>query len=565
MRSKKILTLATGLLISGVILGMQIESAMSSDDTYESMRKLEEAFKIISKRYVDDVDTASLAEEGIQGMLKDLDPHSIYIDAERMQDVNEDFNASFDGIGISYEFIPGEDDQDTLAVLNPLPGGPSEKAGLWSGDRIIGVDDSSAIGYTRRDVERSLKGPRGTKVKVHVRRPGYDEDLSFTITRGKIPIHTVDASYMIDSKTGYVKLQRFARTTYKEFMTASRDLKDQGMERMVLDLRNNAGGFMDMAIRISDEFVSGEKLIVSAKSRIPDFNSENRAHVKGLLEDMPVIVLVNEQSASASEIVAGALQDHDRALIVGRRTFGKGLVQKQFPFQDGSVLRMTISRYYTPSGRFIQTPYESGDREDYYNSKVALHESEEALDAAEIVDQIPDSLKYETDNGRIVVGGGGILPDYIISRDSISPFVQAVLGKRHDRVFARDWVATHSESFHEGVEDQDAWLELRDDFVTNFDIGEDTFAEFESFLVSNKIFIVGEDEVPTEIAEDERYFVRSEVEKEKEWMKNLLKAHIAVRMFDQAAWYPIRHEYDRTLNEALNLWRSAEDLLALNH
>ena len=565
MRSKKILTLATGLLVGGVLLGMQIESAMSSDDTYESMLKMEEAFKIISRRYVDEVDTASLAEEAIQGMLKDLDPHSIYIDAERMRDVNEDFNASFDGIGISYEFITGEDGQDTLAVLNPLPGGPSEKAGLWSGDRIIGVDDSSAIGYTRRDVERSLKGPRGTKVKVMVKRPGYDEDLSFTITRGKIPLNTVDASYMIDNQTGYIKLQRFARTTYKEFMDASRDLKDQGMERMVLDLRNNAGGFMDMAIRISDEFVADDKLIVSAKSRIPDFNSENRAHVKGLLEDMPVIVLVNEQSASASEIVAGALQDHDRALIVGRRTFGKGLVQKQFPFKDGSVLRMTISRYYTPSGRFIQTPYESGDREDYYGSKVALHESEEALNAAEILDQIPDSLKYKTDNGRIVVGGGGILPDYIISRDSISAFVQAVLGNRHDRFFARDWVASHSEAFHEGIEDQEAWNELRDDFVANFEVSDEMYSEFESYLATHKIYIAEQVRIPSEVPEDERYFVRSEAEKEKEWMKNLLKAHIAVRMFDQAAWYPIRHEYDRTLNEAMNLWISAEELLAMSH
>ena len=565
MRSKKILTLATGLLIVGVILGMKIESAMSTDDTYESMRKLEDAFKIISRRYVDDVDTASLAEEAIQGMLKDLDPHSIYIDAERMKDVNEDFNASFDGIGISYEFIPGDEGKDTLAVLNPIPGGPSDKAGLWSGDRIVGVGDSSAVGFTRRDVERSLKGPRGTKVDVLVKRPGYEEDLTFTITRGKIPLNTLDAAYMIDSNTGYIKLQRFARTTYKEFIEASRSLKDEGMTRMVLDLRNNAGGFMDMAIRISDEFVADDKLIVSAKSRIPDFNSENRAHVRGILEDMPVIVLVNEQSASASEIVAGALQDHDRALIVGRRTFGKGLVQKQFPFQDGSVLRMTISRYYTPSGRFIQTPYENGDREDYYSSKVALHESEEALDASEIIDQIPDSLKYMTANGRTVVGGGGILPDYIIGRDSISSFVQAVLGQRHDRIFARDWVAKHSEAFHEGVEDADDWAEVRNDFVKHYQISEQTYAEFEEFLESNKIFIVEEADMPAESAEEERYFIRGEVEKEKEWMKNLLKAHIAVRMFDQQAWYPIRHEYDRTLDEALRLWQSAEDLLAISH
>lgn len=565
MRSKKILSLATVLLVVGVILGMQLESAMSTDDPYESMRKLEEAFKIINRRYVDEVDSASLAEEAIAGMLKDLDPHSIYIDAERMRDVNEDFNASFDGIGISYEFIPGEEGQDTLAVLNPLPGGPSEKAGLWSGDRIIEVDDSSAVGFTTRDVQRSLKGPRGTKVTVKIKRPGYDEDLSFEITRGKIPLHTVDAAYMIDNRTGYVKLQRFARTTYKEFMEASRSLKKEGMERMVLDLRNNAGGFMDMAIRISDEFVSDDRLIVSAKSRISDYNSENRAHVRGILEDMPVIVLVNEQSASASEIVAGALQDHDRALIVGRRTFGKGLVQKQFPFQDGSVLRMTISRYYTPSGRFIQTPYEDGDREDYYSSKVALHESEEALDAAEILDQIPDSLKYETTNGRTVVGGGGILPDFIISPDSISAFAQAVLGFRHDRIFARNWVEAHSEAYHEGVEDAGEWDALRDDFIDNFELSDQDYTSFVSFLSENKVYLVDEAQIPEEVPEGERYIIRRDAELEKDWMKNLLKARIAVRMFDQASWYPIRHEYDRTLSEALSLWMSAEELLAMTH
>ena len=557
MRSNKILMLATGLLILGVILGMRIESAMSSDETLESIRKMEEAFQIITRRYVDDVDTGDLAEEAIQGMLKDLDPHSIYIDAERMRDVNEDFNASFDGIGISYEFIPGSDGQDTLAVLNPLPGGPSEKAGLWSGDRIIGVDDSSAIGFTRSDVEKSLKGPRGTKVDVHVMRPGYADELTFTITRDEIPLNTVDASYMIDDRTGYIKLQRFARTTYKEFMDASRDLKDRGMERMVLDLRNNAGGFMDMAIRISDEFISGEKLIVSAKSRHADFNSENRAHVKGILEDMPVIVLVNEQSASASEIVAGALQDHDRALIVGRRTFGKGLVQKQFPFKDGSVLRMTISRYYTPSGRFIQTPYENGDREDYYKSKGTLYNAEATLEASEILDQIPDSLKYETTNGRIVVGGGGILPDYITRRDSIPLFVQAVLGQRHDREFIRGWVAQNSEAFHE------YWINEPDEFINSYIIDETTYTDFEAYLVSQNIFIVEEEgAIPEKIAEGTRYFLRSEVDLEKEWMKNLLKAHIGVRMYGQSMWYPIRHEYDRTMLEALSLWNSAEELLA---
>ena len=543
-----------GVLVVGILLGMELNSAISGDDTYESLKKLEDAFSIINQRYVDDVDTASLAENAIEGMLETMDPHSIYINAERMRDVNEDFNASFDGIGIYYEFVAGTDGADTLAVLNPVTGGPSEKAGLWSGDRIIAVDDSSAIGFTRTDVERKLKGPRGTKVDVTVHRPGYRDPLFFTIVRDKIPLETIDSAYMIDEHTGYIKLERFARTTYREFMSAARDLKKEGMDRMVLDLRNNAGGFMDMAIRISDEFIDGDKVIVSARSRHTDFNSENRAQVKGLLEELPVIVLVNEQSASASEIVAGALQDHDRGLIVGRRTFGKGLVQKQFPFEDGSVLRMTISRYYTPSGRFIQTPYESGSREDYYKTKAELKRSESVLSVKEILDQVPDSLKYETTGGRTVIGGGGILPDYITQRDTVSMFIQAILGKGHDTAFIRNWIDTNSEDFHA------TWDGREQAFVDEFKVDDAMYASFKSYLSEHGVSI--SDAKPAD--EDIVHFTPEEAAEEEGWMRNLLKARIATRMFGQRAWYPIRHEYDDTLIQAMNLWNSAEDLLAAN-
>lgn len=556
MRRKKIAMLGVGILIVGVVLGMQIGSAISSDDTYEAMKKVEQAFAVINQRYVDDVDPTALAEEAIDGMLDELDPHSIYIDAERMRDVTENFNASFEGIGISYEFVEGGEAGDTLAVLNPLPGGPSETVGLWSGDRIVAVDDSSAIGFTQVDVERKLKGARGTKVDITVVRPGYAAPLDFTITRDKIPLHTLDVAYMLDDQTGYIKLQRFARTTYNEFMEASRELKKEGMQRMVLDLRNNTGGFMDMAVRISDEFVSGDKVIVSSESRHTDFSYENRARVKGLLEDMPVIVLVNEQSASASEIVAGALQDHDRALIVGRRTFGKGLVQKQFPFKDGSVLRMTISRYFTPSGRFIQTPYNDGNKEDYYKSKFEQRQEELSLSAEDLLEQIPDSLKYLTTAGRTVVGGGGILPDYIIRRDSISLYVQAVLGQQHDTEFVRKWIDTNGDRFHK------TWSDNRSGFISDFKINDQTMNAFESYLEEQGIHIVA-DAAGYESTKEERYFSREEVDEERAWMKNLLKARIASRMFDPAAWYPVRHNFDVTLNEAMELWNSAEQLLAM--
>ena len=384
MRSKKIITWGGVLLAVGLLLGMQIGTAISGDDNYESLRKLEKAFTVITDRYVEDVDSSELTESAIQGMLRDLDPHSVYIDAEQMRKVNEDFNASFDGIGIQYEFIEGPEGLDTVTVLNPLPGGPSDEAGLLSGDRIVAVDDSSAVGFSQQDVARTLKGPRGTKVDVTVKRPGYAELLEFTITRDEIPLWTIDASYMIDARTGYIRLDRFARTTYGEFMEAMRELKGQGMERLVLDLRDNAGGFMDMAIRISDEFLDEDEVIVSARSRHTEYNQESRATDGGSFEGGGVIVLVNEHSASASEIVAGALQDHDRALVVGRRTFGKGLVQKQFALRDGSVLRMTISRFYTPSGRLIQTPYEDGSREGYYETKRERFKEDRTLSMDEI-------------------------------------------------------------------------------------------------------------------------------------------------------------------------------------
>ena len=454
------------VVLLSLVTGIGIGTAVSVDDTHTATKKLERAFALINQRYVDDVDAEELAETAIERMLKELDPHSVFIDADRMKRVNEDFDASFEGIGISYEFLPGIQGKDTLAVLNAIPGGPSERAGLHSGDRIVEVDGIYSVGFSAEDVHKFLKGPKGTTVELAVVRPGYNEKLQFSIKRDEIPIQTIDTRYMMDQRTGYVKMNRFARTTYKEFLEASRQLKQQGMDRMILDLRDNVGGFMDMAIRVSDEFIGGNGVIVEARSRHGEYNQQSRARVKGLLEDIPVIVLVNENSASASEIVAGALQDHDRALIVGRRTFGKGLVQKQFPFEDGSALRMTISRFYTPSGRLIQTPYTNGDRQAYNLEKDRQLQQEAGLTREELLAVVPDSLKYTTANGRTVVGGGGIHPDVVVERDSISPFIQAVVGRGLARDFVRDWIDVNQESFME------QWGGRKQAFVNLFEIDE---------------------------------------------------------------------------------------------
>ncbi|MEX0746845.1 MAG: S41 family peptidase, partial [Rhodothermales bacterium] len=449
-------------------------------------------------------------------------------------------------------------DQDTVAVLNPLPGGPSESAGLLSGDRIIEVDDSTAIGYTQEDVQNNLKGPRGTEVKVTIKRHGYRQPLDFVITRDKIPLYTKDAHYMIDEKTGYIRLNRFARTTYDEFKEALTDLKSKGMSRLVLDLRDNAGGFMDMAIKISDEFLGEGEKIVEARSRHDDFNQMNRATAGGDFETGPVVVLVNEHSASASEIVAGALQDRDRALIVGRRTFGKGLVQKQFPLRDGSVLRLTISRFYTPSGRLIQTPYDSGIRDDYYEEKLAQYNRDRLLSVEEIRESVPDSLRFRTESGRLVFGGGGILPDYVIYPDSLSDFAKVVLGASLDNEFSRIWLDGHGESIIR------EWSSRREQFIESFGVSDEMFEAFLAYAAEHNVEVVP-DSSPRLLeanGEKRKSFSRTEVAADEHLMKVRLKARLAQRIFDRSAWYSITREVDVVLQGAMSLWPSAEELAA---
>lgn len=302
-----------GLLIGAAILmGVQLESRVFNADTSEAMRKIEDVFTLINGRYVEKVDPNVVAQNAITGMLEKLDPHSVYFDVSQMQDVNEQFDASFEGIGISFELLPGPEGADTLAVLNVLPGGPSEHVGLQSGDRIVKVDGRSTIGYTDEDVRKNLKGPRGSKVTITIQRPGVADLIDFEIVRDQIPIYTLDASYLLENGTGYIRLNRFARTTYQEFLSSLRTLKAEGMERLVLDLRGNLGGFMEMAIRISDEFLKDGQLIVSQKGETDDANESFYATGSGLWETGPIMVLIDGGSASASEIVAGALQDHDR-------------------------------------------------------------------------------------------------------------------------------------------------------------------------------------------------------------------------------------------------------------
>ncbi|MEM1056753.1 MAG: S41 family peptidase [Bacteroidota bacterium] len=548
--------LATAALALVLALGFQVGGAFSSDDDTEQARKVAEAFRVISEAYVEDVDSAQLAESAIEGMLADLDPHSIYISADEMRAVRESFNASFDGIGIYYEWVDGAAEQDTLVVLMPIAGGPSEEAGLEAGDRIVMIGDTLALGFDSQMVQKYLKGPRGTTVDLTVKRPGFREDLNFTITRDRIPLETVVSTYMLDDQTGYIKLQRFARTSHREVVSAIRDLRRQGMERLILDLRDNAGGLLDQAYAISDEFLPAGEMIVYTDSRHPRNRNEYIATSGGSYEEDPLIVLINESSASASEIVAGAVQDHDRGLLVGRRSFGKGLVQQQFPLTDGSVLQMTVSRYFTPVGRLIQTPYEvGGEDEEYFAAKGELSEAiSDRLSASGMVDAdaligvFPDSLQYQTDAGRTVYGGGGIFPDYVVALDTLSTAAQVLLGRGLDNLFARDFVAENSRL-------ADDWAGREQAFAREYTLPEGTFAEFLQFVEGQGVTLL--DEAPQE---GDDGVSRADAEAEQDTIETRLRAFVARRVFGIDAFFPVVGQIDETLQQANRLWDSANQL-----
>ena len=548
-KAKKTLLLSS-LLLSVILLGVQFGRTNLGPDATEALRKIEDVFLLVNKRYVEEVDPDQMARSAIKGMLENLDPHSLYFDAQQLQGENEQFDAAFEGIGISYELLEGPDGADTLAVLNVLPGGPSEEIGLRSGDRIIQVDGRSTIGYTDADVKRNLKGPRGSKVRVTVQRPGVGTNIDFDIVRDKIAIYTLDASYMMENGTGYIRLNRFARTTYVEFMKSLRTLKRQGMERLVLDLRGNRGGYMEMAVDISDEFLKNGQLIVSQRGMTDDSKESFYATSSGLWESGPLMLLVDGGSASASEIVAGALQDHDRALIVGRRTFGKGLVQKQYMLRDGSALRLTVARYFTPSGRLIQTAYEDGDRSDYYANKAAQRRSDGTQTSADLLAGIADSLKYQTDSGRTVIAGGGVIPDYIVPPDSLSPLMRAVLGQSLENKFIRTWVDLYGASI------KAAWGETQERFVASFKVDDKMVDAFLSYAAERGVVVGDRSTQATESAS----FTTEELAQDRDELHALLKGRLGTRLYDRSAWYPVWSKVDHLLIESQKLWNPAIDL-----
>jgi carboxyl-terminal processing protease len=376
-------------------------------------RKLSMALYAVANLYVDSTDVNKLTENAIISMLEKLDPHSDYLDPAETKEMTEPLQGNFDGIGIQFNMLT-----DTLYVIQVIAGGPSEKVGLLPGDRIIMVNDTLIAGVKMKsaDIQKRLRGPKGTNVQVKVLRRKEPELINFKITRGKIPVYSLDAAYMVDKQTGYIKLNRFAASSMEEFQTAMTKLKKEGMENLILDLQGNGGGYLNISIELADEFLSKEKLIVYTEGHNQPRENAN-ATGKGDFENGRLVIMVDEYSASASEILAGAVQDWDRGLIVGRRTFGKGLVQKPIPLPDGSMIRLTVSRYYTPTGRGIQKPYENGNSEAYNRELSMRYNRGEFINSDSI--HFPDSLKFNTLlNKRIVYGGGGIMPDIFIPIDT---------------------------------------------------------------------------------------------------------------------------------------------------
>lgn len=384
-------------------------------DNESPMRKLQLAEMLVNNFYVDSVDEGKLVEDAIRGMLDKLDPHSSYTNAKETKDMNESLQGNFDGIGVQFNMV-----EDTLVVIQPIAKGPSERVGIAAGDRIVAVNDTAIAGVKmpRDKIMMRLRGPKGTKVKLAVVRRDVKDTLSFTVTRDKIPVKSLDASYIIRPGVGYIRIGSFGATTYDEFMAAVEKLKAQGMKDLVLDLQENGGGYLQAAVKIANEFLPKDDLIVYA-SGLRSPRMDYRADGSGRLLDGKVVVLVNEFTASAAEIVSGAIQDNDRGMVAGRRSFGKGLVQRPFDMPDGSMIRLTIAHYYTPSGRCIQKPYKKGDIKDYYKDFENRLKHGELTNADSI--HFADSLKFYTlRRHRVVYGGGGIMPDHFVPLDTLT-------------------------------------------------------------------------------------------------------------------------------------------------
>ncbi len=514
---------------AGIWIGATFaEPKSNQNDLRAAMYRLQEIMTYINRDYVDSVNTNELVEYGITKMLENLDPHSSYIPAKDASLAQSQLDGEFDGIGVEFGII-----RDTIYVVAPLTGGPSEALGIQSGDQIIAVDDEvvAGVGITNRDVFEHLRGPKGSKVNVDIKRKNQKELIRYEITRDKIPQYSINASYMVNNEVGYIKVTRFAATTYEEFAKSINDLKAQGMKKLIIDLQGNPGGYMGAAINMADELLAGKAMIVSQEGKVPQYNQKVEAFRQGAFENQPVIILVNEGSASASEILAGAIQDNDRGLIVGRRSFGKGLVQMPIDLSDGAELRLTIARYYTPSGRSIQKPY-GANYEAYENDWIKRYEHGEFFSADSI--KFNDSLKFQTMKGRTVYGGGGIMPDYFVALDTTmnSAYVSRLFNSDASREYILDYVNENKAMF------EDMSLE---EYYKTFTVSDEMLNKLTEYGKKNKVELDAKD-----------------FNKSKDYLRVLMKAHLGRQIYDDNAFYKVINDINEVYLQAMNLFGEAE-------
>lgn len=517
----------------GLLLGATISNGGAGNGPVNSLLKFKEIVTHIDRYYVDEVNTEGLVEDAISGMLEKLDPHSVYIPKEDLQMSKSQLEGGFDGIGIEFNLI-----RDTVVVVAPLAGGPSEAAGLHPNDRIVKVNGKTIAGVniSNKEIFNLLRGPKGSKVELGVIRRGKDKVQDFMVVRDKIPQYSVAATYMVNEEVGYIKVTRFSATTYTEFRAAMDTLLAQGMQKLVLDLQDNPGGYMDKAINLADEFISGDKMIVYTDGKKSRYDSQARAQRTGRFENQPVIVLLNEGSASASEIVAGALQDNDRALIVGRRSFGKGLVQMPISLNDGSELRLTISRYYTPSGRSIQKPY--GEGKSYGSDLKNRYEHGEYFSADSI--SFSDTLRFETRKGRVVYGGGGIMPDVFVPLDT------AQNSTYMSRLFLNNSVNEYTLNYTENNRNKLEKMGYKE-YYAHFKVTDAMLKDLVKLGAREGVEF------------DEQGFNRS-----KELLRTHVKAVIARNIWKNNGYYPIYNQTNRTFQQAMQHFDEAAKLASNN-
>ncbi len=539
---KKRFSLATvsALILVSMIAGMGINKLISADNIYEQIKKFGDILSAAEKSYVDEVDTGKLTESAIVGMLNTLDPHSVYIPPRQFERVVEDFKGKFEGVGISFRIL-----NDTITVVEPVAGGPSARMGVLSNDRIVKINDTSAIKWTDQQVMRTLRGPKGTRVKISIVRPSVKEILDFEIIRDEIALVSIDAALMITKDIGYIRVNQFKETTNSEMEKAFQKLQADGMKKLILDLRDNGGGYLEEAVRMADKFLDGgtvvsPKKIVYTKARKVEFEESYNARSGDAYEKLPLIVLINNASASASEIVAGAIQDWDRGLVVGETSFGKGLVQRQWPLRDGSAIRLTVARYYTPSGRLIQRPYQGKDKSEYQIEAFTREEQEgENLEHIEVKPDTSIPI-FKTNSGRKVLGGGGITPDYIVKSEKVTGLVQTI--------WRRNLFYDFTKTFMEGpgFALREKYSKDYEIFKAKYQISNEMMSDFRKFIESKDIKI------------DEK-----EYSKDIDFLRMRLKAQIAQMIYGLEGSIGIMLGMDNQIQKALTLFPEASKIARL--